>query len=264
MVREASAPTLSRKEKETLNSNLTFAKASTMDNQALMSTFSHLSTPLVADACLRLKIPLRMAREGIHPIVIGMRVAGRVLPARHRGSVDVFLEAMSRAKPGDVLVIDNEDRKEEACIGDLTVLEARAHGLSGLVVRGFHRDTSELVTIRFPVFSYGSFPGGPQRLDGRQSQDLASAQWGGFTVDNTDTVFADDDGVIFVESSKISQVIETADSIMKIERMQADKIKKGEKLTDQLDFGVYLKKRESDPSYTLRKHLRSRGGAIEE
>ena len=229
-----------------------------------MSAFSHLSTPLVADACLRLKIPLRMAPEGIHPIMLGMRVAGRVLPARHRGSVDVFLEAMSHAKHGDVLVIDNENRKDEACIGDLTVLEARAHGLSGQVVRGYNRDTSELVTIGFPVFSYGSFLGGPQRLDERHSQDLASARWDGFTVDNTDIVFADDDGVVFVESNKISQVLETADSIMKTERMQADKIKKGEKLTDQLDFEGYLKKRESDPSYTLRKHLRSRGGAIEE
>ena len=171
---------------------------------------------------------------------------------------------MRHVKPGDVLVIDNEDRKDEACIGDLTVLEARAHGLSGLVVRGYHRDTSELVKIGFPVFSYGSYPSGPQRLDPRQSLDLSSAQWDKFTVDNTDIVFADDDGVVFVNSKKISQVIETAESIMKTERLQAEEIRKGKTLTEQLDFEGYLKKRESDPSYTLRKHLRARGGAIEE
>lgn len=235
-----------------------------MVNKLTIETFSQLSTPIIADACLRLKVQLRIAPAGIRPVSPGMRVAGQVLPARHRGSVDIFLEAMRHAKHGDVLVIDNEDRRDEACIGDLTVLEARAHGLSGLVVRGCHRDTSELVKISFPVFSYGSFPGGPRRLDERQSQDLSSAQWEGFIVTNNDTVFADDDGAVFVETSKLIPVLETANSIMKTEKLQAERIKKGQKLSEQLDFEGYLKKRETDPSYTLRKHLRARGGAIEE
>ena len=154
-----------------------------MSNKLLASAFSDLSTPLIPDACLRNKVPLRVAPSGIRPLVQGMRVAGRVLPARHRGSVDVFLEAMKKALSGDVLVVDNESRADEACIGDLTVLEARASGLAGLVVRGYHRDTSELARIGFPVFSYGSYPAGPRRLDQRLSQDLSSAQWDGFTVD---------------------------------------------------------------------------------
>ncbi len=74
-------------------------------------------------------------------MVPGSRIAGRVLPARHYGSVDIFLEAMETAGKGDVLVIDNHGRRDEACIGDLTVLEAQAAGLSGIVVWGFHRDT---------------------------------------------------------------------------------------------------------------------------
>ena len=226
--------------------------------------FSHLSTPLIADACLRLKIPLRTASARIHPVVSGMRISGRVLPVRHRGSVDIFLESMRNSKRGDVLVIDNEDRKDEACIGDMTVLETRAHLLSGLIVRGYHRDSSELVKIGFPVFSYGSYPGGPQRLDPRQSQDLSSAQWDNFTVDTNDTVFGDDDGVLFVESNKIEAVLGTAESISKVEREQARKIKAGKTLSEQLDFEGYLKRRETDPSYTLRRHLRERGGAIEE
>ena len=229
-----------------------------------MSEFSNLSTPLIADACLRVKVPLRLAPAEVRPLVQGMRIAGRVLPARHRGSVDVFLEAMRNALPGDVLIVDNEGRSDESCVGDLTVLEAQAWGLAGLVVRGYHRDTDELVRISFPVFSYGSYPAGPRRLDPRTPTDLSSARWDDFAVDSNDLVFADDDGVLFVPSDTIEKVLEAAKTIWKIERQQAETIRAGKKLSEQLDFDSYLAKRDSDPSYTLRKHLRERGGAVEE
>ena len=235
-----------------------------MDNQEIEAAFSRLSTPLIADACVRLKVELRLAPSGIRPVVSGARVAGRVLPARHRGSVDVFLEAMRKSEPGDVLVVDNQGRNDEACVGDLTVLEAKAWGLSGLVVYGYHRDSDELGRIMLPVFSYGSNPAGPMRLDKRGDLDLKSAQWHGFSVDSSDFVFGDDDGVIFVSTNRVEDVFKVAGSISKIERQQAEAIRAGKKLTDQLDFEQYLAKRNSDPSYTLRKHLRERGGAIEE
>src|SRR5437899_2629640 len=235
-----------------------------MLNRFLESAFADLSTALIADACLRLRVPLRLAPSGIHPLVPEMRVAGRVLPSRHRGSVDVFLEAMKKALPGDVLVVDNDGRSDESCVGDLTVLEARAWGVAGLVVRGYHRDTNELVRLGIPVFSYGSYPAGPRRLDQRGPLDLSSAQWDGFTVDGDDTVFADSDGVLFVQLTKIEKVLNVAKSISNVERKQAETIQTGKKLSEQLDFDQYLAKRNSDPSYTFRKHLRERGGAIEE
>ena len=235
-----------------------------MENDQLVAGFMPLSTPLIADACVRLKIPLRAASPGIHPIRAGMRAAGMALPARHRGSVDVFLEAMMNSNAGDVLVIDNQGRTDESCIGDLTVLEARANHISALVVRGLHRDTPELLEIGFPVFSYGSYPLGPMRLDRREDDDLVSADWGDFTVSASDAVFADDDGVIFVAEKKVEQVLEVAGKIRSAERSQADLVKSGKRLREQLDFDAYIAKRAADPTHTFRKHLRERGGAIEE
>jgi 4-hydroxy-4-methyl-2-oxoglutarate aldolase len=61
--------------------------------------------------------------------------------ARHAGSIDVFLEALELARPGDVLVVDNGGREDESCVGDLVALEVQRAGLAGIVIWGLHRDT---------------------------------------------------------------------------------------------------------------------------
>jgi regulator of RNase E activity RraA len=217
------------------------------------------ATPLVADACIRCRVPLRAAPPGIGPVV-----AGRALPARHYGSVDVFLEALGQAEPGDVLVVDNAGRADEACIGDLTALEAQAAGLAGMVVWGLHRDTPELLEIGFPVWSYGSYPPGPTRLGAQEPEALETARFGPHEVSRDDVVFADDDGVLFVAAGRVEEVLAAARRIWETEREQARRMGEGETLRAQTAFDEYLARRAADPSYTFRQHLRQIGGAIEE
>ena len=235
-----------------------------MFNQRLSDAFSELATPLVADACVRLDVPLRLAPPGIRPVSPGDRIAGRVLPVRHYGSVDVFLEAMGRAEPGDVLVIDNAGRMDEGCIGDLTALEAQAWDLGGIVVWGAHRDTLELEHIGLPVFSYGTCPAGPRRLDAADPDALISAQFGDCVATREDVVFGDWDGVLFVPAQRTEELLATARSIWQTERRQAEAVRAGRTLREQLRFDEYLARRDQDPSYTFRRHLRAIGGAIEE
>ncbi|MDT0305475.1 RraA family protein [Streptomyces sp. DSM 44917] len=226
--------------------------------------FAGLSTALVADACVRLGVELRAAPAGIVPVTAGQRLAGRALPARHYGSVDVFLEAFGAAGPGDVLVVDNGGRTDEACVGDLAVLEAGAAGVAGLVIWGLHRDTRELSEIGLPVFSYGALPAGPVRVDPAEPEALVSARFGPHVVTADDVVFGDDDGVLFVAAEQASEVLDAAAGIHATEREQARRILAGETLRVQTSFDAYLARRAADPSYTFRRHLRRIGGAIEE
>jgi regulator of RNase E activity RraA len=101
-------------------------------------------------------------------------------------------------------------------------------------------------------------------LDSRTEDALRVARFGDFEVTVNDCVFADDDGCIFVAAGEIDNVLPAARAIWNTERKQADKIRAGTTLRQQLKFVDYLKKRSANPAYTFRQHLREIGGAIEE
>ena len=230
----------------------------------LVGSLSLFSTPHLADGCLRTGVPVRCAPAGLRPIAPGMRCAGRVRPARHVGSVDIFLEALETAAPGQVLVVDNGGRLDEACVGDLVALEVKMAGLAGIVIWGLHRDTAELVEIGLPCFSLGALPTGPLRLDRRPPDCLERAAVDAFEVGPDDVVVADADGAIFLPGDRLAEIVAAAEVVRTTERRQADDMRGGRGLRELTAFKQYLARRAIDPAYGFREHLRSIGGAVEE
>jgi regulator of RNase E activity RraA len=227
----------------------------------MLERFAGLTTAHVADACVRAGVPVRTVSV---TAVANGRVAGRVLPAQHVGSVDVFLEAFESAEQGDVLVVDNGGRRDEACVGDLVSLEAKAAGIAGIVIWGLHRDTVDITAIGLPVFSLGALPTGPLRLDPQPPDALSTATIGDWTVTRADVVLADEDGAIFVPADRVGELLTLAESIRDTEHRQADEIRAGRSLREQVRFAEFVTARAADPALTFRQHLRAVRGAIEE
>jgi hypothetical protein len=124
---------------------------------------------------------------------------------------------------------------------------------------------------RYPRIETNWLPGFQLRLiairsatDSRTEDALRVAHFGDFEVTANDCVFADDDGCVFVAAGEIDNVIPAARAIWNTERKQADKIRAGTTLRQQLKFAEYLEKRSANPAYTFREHLPEIGGAIEE
>lgn len=230
---------------------------------SLAERFRDLTTAHLADACVRAAVPVRCAPSALQSAMPGMRVFGPALPARHVGSVDVFLEAIDGAEPGAALVADNGGRLDESCIGDLLAQEAASAGLAGIVIWGLHRDTADIAAIGIPLFSLGSIPTGPLSVSSRPEGALESARVGEWVILASDLVAGDEDGVLFMPGDRADELFSIAATIRDTERRQADQIRTGHSLREQVNFAGFRQARSSNPNITFREHLRTVGGEIE-
>lgn len=225
-------------------------------NPRIHDALRELTGPHLADGCLRLGLPVRVAPPQVQAIVPGMECRGRARPVRHVGSIDVFFEVLEQALPGDVLVIDNAGRTDEACIGDIVLLEAQAAGLAGIVIWGLHRDARELREIGFPVFSMGALPTGPQRLHARPPDIFERAMVGPHAITSQDVVVSDANGVLFLPSDRLEDIAGAATAYRDTEARQLKAMREGRSYREQTRFADYLRKRAADAGYGFRQHLK--------
>jgi len=229
-----------------------------------MNASSQPSTAAISDACLRLGFSTRVLPAAkVKPILPGVRVSGPAAPVKHFGSVDVILRAIDEYPSGSVLVIDNQAREDEACVGDLLVLEAIQADLQAMVIWGYHRDAEQLLDLGLPMWTLGSHPNGPNRPV-ESSIIERSVSIADFIVDDTDWVIADSDGVLFMKAGEYEAALEVAAAITATEVLQATKMNVGVSLREQVAFADYLAKQQADPTLTFRQHLRTVGSEIEE
>lgn len=115
-------------------------------------------------------------------------------------------EALDRALPGDVLVIDGGGDVTNALVGELMGMHARERGLAGFVVDGAIRDAAWFE--EFPCYARAHVHRGPYK-DGPGEINVPVAV-GGMVVLPGDLVVGDEDGLLAIRPADAPALLEAA------------------------------------------------------
>ncbi|OGS45051.1 MAG: bifunctional hexulose-6-phosphate synthase/ribonuclease regulator [Euryarchaeota archaeon RBG_13_57_23] len=201
----------------------------------LFIAFSKVSSPNVADAQHK-----KGAMKGIHPrIAHGVKMVGKALTVHTiNGDWAKPVEAIDRAKPGDVIVID-------ACGGDIAVWgelaswSCKTKRVAGVVIDGAARDIDSIIELGFPCFSrhIASNAGEPKGYGGIGHEIVC----GGITVMSGDWIIGDESGVVVVSQESAVEVANRALDVLERENRLREEIKKGGTLSSVMKLEKWEK-----------------------
>jgi 3-hexulose-6-phosphate synthase/6-phospho-3-hexuloisomerase len=161
----------------------------------LREILSQISAANLSDAMHR-----RGVLPGLRPVAPGLKVVGRALTVRCApGDYAKPVEAIDRAKPGDVIVID-AGGVGPAVWGEMASRSAMNRGVAGVVISGGLRDSGDIRELKFPAFASVICPnaGEPRGL----GEIGVSITIGGESVEPGDWILGDDDGVVRIPRSR--------------------------------------------------------------
>lgn len=126
----------------------------------------------------------------------GARLVGRAFPVKAAPGDNLALHwALTRAQPGDVIVVDAHDAARGHW-GEVMATQAVAAGIRGLVIWGGVRDTRQQAELGFPVFSSSVTPlGTVKQWAGTQGLPITIGE---VAISIGDLVVGDDDGVVVI------------------------------------------------------------------
>ncbi|HVU34960.1 MAG TPA: 4-carboxy-4-hydroxy-2-oxoadipate aldolase/oxaloacetate decarboxylase [Opitutaceae bacterium] len=179
-------------------------------------------------------------QHDVKPIYPGAKVVGRALTIRGCPGDNLMLhQAISLARPGDVLVATVDGYLEAGIWGEIATVAAQVRGIRGLVTDGAVRDSEQIARLGFPVFSRGlSIKGTTKRQKGALNQPINVA---GVTVHPGDLVVGDGDGVVVVPAAEVDAAIAKAHEIRQREEGIMAKLKAGELTLDLLGLRAPLR-----------------------
>lgn len=175
----------------------------------------------------------------IKPIYPGMKVAGSALTVRCKPGDNLAIHrAVATARPGDVLVVDNDGFAESGPFGDVLATACQAKGVTGLIIDGCVRDGPNLKAMGFPVFSRGlNMKGATKSNPGDVGVPIVCA---GVAVSPGDIVIGDDDGVVVVPRAMIAEALKGARARDDKEDAIKEKLKGGATTIDLLGLQPLL------------------------
>jgi len=162
-------------------------------------------------------------------------LCGPALTVRCRDDFFGVVQAIERAAPGDVLVVDGGGR-ETALAGELFARAALAQGLAGIIVDGGYRDLRYVATCALPVYSRHVTPmaGTTARLASAGFPG-ATVSCGGVPVSPGDLVIADENGIVVLDPDTAVAHLTAAAEVMATEARVIERLAAGATLGDCLN-----------------------------
>ena len=191
----------------------------------LFEAFSKVSTPNISDAYHKQGVI-----KGLLPhLAPGQRMVGRALTVQTaNGDWAKPVEAIDRAKDGDVIVID-VGGGDVAVWGELATESAMVMGVRGVVIDGAIRDIEDIRAAGFPSFSKHVVPnaGEPKGYGGIGIE----ISIGGQTVRTGDWIIGDESGLVVVPKEKAAEVANRSLDVKERENRTREEIRRGSTLS---------------------------------
>jgi 4-hydroxy-4-methyl-2-oxoglutarate aldolase len=162
----------------------------------------------------------------IKPISRGIKICGPAFTVQCATGDNLMLhKALECAKPGDVIVANVGGAYDYGYFGDLMATSAVARGVGGLCIDGSIRDSAEIISSGFPVFTRGFCIRGT----GKNTLGLINypTVFGGFTVFPGDLIIGDDDGLVVVRKEEAPEVLEKTLLRVSNEKVKEEALKTG-------------------------------------
>jgi regulator of RNase E activity RraA len=204
----------------------------------------NLYTPVIGDILDNLGFFHQFLPVEIKPIAPQMTVVGRAMPVivgdvfgAQRKPFGRLTEALDQLQPGEIYLAKS-GRAQCAAWGEILTATAKMRGASGAVIDGFHRDTPQILSQDWPVFSSGSYA----QDSGVRSVVLdyrVPIEIGGVSIQAGDLIVGDRDGVLVIPQAVELEVIERALEKAKAENIVRKAIEGGMSSTDAFEqFGI--------------------------
>ena len=205
-------------------------------DKEIREIFMQVSAPNVTDAMHR-----KGAMSGLVSYCGNVKVAGRALVVRTiAGDWAKPVEAIDKAKKGEIIVIDNGGRTDVAPWGELATWSCVSKGVAGVVIDGAVRDIDGIKETGVAMFAKAVCPNaGEPKGFGEIGAEIVCC---GQNVRNGDWIVADESGVVVVPKERAYEVARRALEIHKNEVRIRAEIKSGGTLSDLLELYKWEKK----------------------
>lgn len=176
----------------------------------------------------------------MRPIYSSARLAAPAITVLcHPGDNMMIHAALEVCSPGDVLVVATLSESSDGMFGELLGTSCQARGVVGLIIDAGVRDTAELTTMNFPVWSKAiSSQGTVKATAGFVNVDMVCA---GALVHPGDVVVADQDGVVVVSRQHAAETVRLGQQRMAKEEAARVRLRNGELGLDMYDLRSKLK-----------------------